>query len=83
MYDGRRTSSLIPRPSIAEGKAWYTLFAHAFNLNVNITSILIVTFVNELGLTDDLIHHESDQRAQNKHTAALSTVYKSLLVYSP
>ena len=36
------------------GKAWYTLFAHAFNLNVNITSILIVTFANGLGLTDDV-----------------------------
>ena len=45
--------SLVPRPSIAEGKAWYTLFAHAFNLNVNIMSILIVMFANGLGLTDD------------------------------
>ena len=76
-----------------------------FNLNVNITSILIVTFANGLGLTDDVgvntpayslgtrdqtLHlvprltrvrvHESDQRAHNKHTTALSTVYKSLLV---
>ena len=78
-------ASLVPRPSNRGGKAWYTLFAHAFNLNVNITSILIVTFANELGLTDDVCvnTHESDQRAHNKHTTALSTVYKSLLVASP
>ena len=44
--------SLVPRPSNRGGKAWYTLFAHAFNLNVNITSILIVTFANGLGLTE-------------------------------
>ena len=83
--------SLVPRPSNRGGKAWYTLFAHAFNLNVNITSILIVTFANGLGLTDDVCVntpirvrvHESDQRANNKHTTALSTVYKSLLVASP
>ena len=71
------------------GEAWYTLFAHAFNLNVNIMSILIVTFANGLGLTDDILRkhthvrvrvHESDHRAHNKHTTALSTVYKSLLV---
>ena len=49
-------------------------------------SILIVTFANGLGLTDDVCVntrvrvHESDQRAHNKHTTALSTVYKSLLV---
>ena len=47
-------ASLVPRPSNRGGKAWYTLFAHAFNLNVNITSILIVTFANGLGLTDDV-----------------------------
>ena len=54
---------------------------------MNITSILIVTFANGLGLTDDVLRkhtrvrvHESDQRAHNKHTTALSTVYKSLLV---
>ena len=52
-------------------------------------SILIVTFANGLGLTDDVCVntrvrvHESDQRAHNKHTTALSTVYKSLLVASP
>ena len=47
-------TSLVPRPSNRGGKAWYTLFVHAFNLNVNITSILIGTFANGLGLTDDV-----------------------------
>ena len=54
---------------------------------MNITSNLIVTFANGLGLTNDVCVntpayplHESDQRAHNKHTTALSTVYKSLLV---
>ena len=76
----------LQSPGGGGGKAWYTLFAHAFNLNMNITSILIVTFANGLGLTDDVCvntpagPHESDQRAHNKHTTALSTVYKSLLV---
>ena len=52
-------------------------------------SILIVTFANGLGLTDDVCVNTpayacmSDQRAHNKHTTALSTVYKSLLVASP
>ena len=39
-----------PGLQIAGGR----LFAHVFNLNVNITSILIVTFANGLGLTDDV-----------------------------
>ena len=57
---------------------------------MNITSTLIVTFANGLGagLTDDVCVntparvrvHMSDQRTHNKHTTALSTVYKSLLV---
>ena len=29
-------SSLVPRPSNRGGKAWYTLFAHAFNLRLRV-----------------------------------------------
>ena len=53
------------------------------NLNVNITSILIVTFANGLGLTVRKHTRVHVHEAHNKHTTALSTVYKSLLVASP
>ena len=58
-------SSLVSRPSIVGGGggAWYTLFAHGFTLNVTITSILIVTFANGLGLTDDVLRKHTRMRA--------------------